>query len=1124
MSVRLLWLLLALLLVGPVRAQLVELDACSGNLERCITPADTLYEMCFSVKASPTCAFKSFEMDWNDGKVEKFTASGPIQIKHTYDLRSFLKNCGSGANKQFRLFIVTDCPGDNKGVILTFKIKPNVDLPPQDACENQTVRLINNTCPQTSDMKWEWDFGDGTKSTSSNPSKAFSNSATAYTVTLSATNTCGTDSKKIIIPVRKMPEAKIKATDYSFLVRDTTITCLPGSGSITMDATTSLDGTSYQWSITPSTYRYIQGTNSSSPVAKIQFLQTGEYTITLIARNSCGVSKPAICPHRVESAPQIQLTKQLDACEPISYQLKTTTPLATFTLNGQPIKPNDVLSLSVSATPYIVRGELNGQCGNRVEADTILVQAPEAVKISLGTQSTAVCVGTPRFALPVNVAGGSWAGSGSALVETQGSTYFFNPRTVGTYDLIYQRGSGACRQTDAVRLEVQGGQVTANNQSVCAQTPFVRLTASQAGGVWRSAAFPSAIRNDTLFLATVTGNSVALTYELAIGSAACPARATATVSIGRPRAAFAVSGTCTGVAPTLQNTSSGATAYQWALNGQVFSTTQLPTLNLSAGQNVLSLTVGTGSCTDTTSRSIKILAPPQPISFSPDKTGGCAPLTVSFSVPGAANPDVQYRWDYGNGTSATTFSPTSQTYRNTNRQAQVVPVLLTARNACGVQSFSTTLTVRPLAKAEIGVDSTTFRCSPARVKFSNRSTGQTPPGIWLWGDGSGPLASPADTLSHLFSTRDSARTFRVQLIVSSECGRDTDAVAIRLYPPTVKPLFELNTSRPCSGELVQFKDATTPKPDRWFWRFGDGKTDTQANPQHAFAEPNKTYTITLIAFTACGYDSLRRTITTVASPTGVIGKVEAFGCVGQTVSFTNRTNPQNRFVWNFGDGSPLDSVMYAPSHPYKTPGNYAATLTIFGDSRSCKTELRQPVEVRAKPVAKFTAEGDVEQCSPATIRLLATGDNLTWQWQLSDGQRLTGQQPTVALTGGRYDVTLKASYNGACPDSVTTQAALRVLDCSLRVPDAFSPGGFNPRWTVFGEGIDRLAVLRVRSRWGEIIFEARDIPAGSLKPTESWDGTFNGVPMPAGAYTYETDVLYKGGTQERKVGSLILMR
>jgi hypothetical protein len=45
-----------------------------------------------------------------------------------------------------------------------------------------------------------------------------------------------------------------------------------------------------------------------------------------------------------------------------------------------------------------------------------------------------------------------------------------------------------------------------------------------------------------------------------------------------------------------------------------------------------------------------------------------------------------------------------------------------------------------------------------------------------------------------------------------------------------------------------------------------------------------------------------------------------------------------------------------------------------------------------------------------------------------------------------------------------------------------------------------------------------------LRPEESWDGTFNGVPMPAGAYTYETNVLYKGGTQEQKVGSLMLMR
>jgi hypothetical protein len=56
------------------------------------------------------------------------------------------------------------------------------------------------------------------------------------------------------------------------------------------------------------------------------------------------------------------------------------------------------------------------------------------------------------------------------------------------------------------------------------------------------------------------------------------------------------------------------------------------------------------------------------------------------------------------------------------------------------------------------------------------------------------------------------------------------------------------------------------------------------------------------------------------------------------------------------------------------------------------------------------------------------------------------------------------------------------------------------------------------------MFEATNIPAGSLKPAESWDGTFKDVPMPAGLYPYEVEVTFRGGGVERKVGSIRLMR
>lgn len=1127
--------LLSSLLLIPFRAsaQLVELDACSGNLERCITKADTLYEMCFKVTPSSVCSFTSFTMTWGDGTRETYNQAGAQQIKHTYDLRSYIKNCANRGVQEYELFIRTSCSGDNKGAVLTFRIKPTVEISAPDACAGQSVFFRNNSCPLTPDTRFSWNFGDGTTSTSTSPSHTFPTTQPAYTVTLSATNTCGTDSKQVSVPIRKTPVASYTTTGYTVSNQDTVV-CLSNGGTLTLDGTVSLDESRYRWTISPSTYKFIGNTNSSSSVVKIQFEQSTEYTITLIALNDCGTSAPLVCKHRVISTPVVTITPQPDVCEATTYTLTNPTPNAVYTLtngpNSQTLTPNQPVAVAVSANPYVVRADLSNQCGaTQTRPDTFYIQAPAAVQIVTPARQSALCVGAARVPLTTNLPGGTWEGTGKALIETQNGSFFFNPKTVGQYQLIYLRGTGTCQRADTIRVSVEGGQVTAQSVSSCDRTGFVKLQGSPVGGTWRSAAFPNAVRQDTLFLAGISASQIDLTYELNFGTAGCPVRATATVTVGRPRAAFTVADACAGTPLTLANQSTGAGSFQWFVNSVATSTEREPRLTPAAGTAQIRLIALSGGCTDTLNRSVTITAPPRSPAVSPSSTTGCSPFNVTFNSTGLGQPGVTYRWDFGDGSTALPAPVNTHTYLNAGRTTRAYTATLTASNSCGTQTATTGLTVRPGAFAEIGVDSTNVRCTPATIRFSNRSVGEGQTSLWNFGDGTSRQTAQ-DTLLHRFSATDSARTFRVSLIVQNTCGRDTDAVSIRVYPNLVRPLFNLTNARPCAGELVQFTDATVPRPTSWVWQFSDGTTQTTPNPQHRFPEANKVYSVTLTAYTPCGYSSLPRSITTTAPPPAAFSVPKPFICNTQAATLTNLSNPANRFRWDFGDGSPIDSVNFSPRHVFRGSATSSlVSLTVIGATAGCSSTTAQSITIRPAPKPDFSVDGGMEVCAPGPVRLAVNDPNATqFRWEISNGQVLTTPKPEIALPPGQYGVTLTVSYDqGVCADSSSQPNAINVLACEAVAPEAFTPNadGVGDTWTLYGDvGATRISRLRIWNRWGEVIFEARDIPLNSSQAGECWDGTNRGVPMPVGHYAYEADVLMQGDKQQKRVGSVALVR
>jgi PKD repeat protein len=130
----------------------------------------------------------------------------------------------------------------------------------------------------------EWDFSDLTNTNSPNPKIEFNDPGT-YSVTLTVTNPYGSDAETktnyIIVSgggSAGKPVAKFMATKTTAYFTDT-VTLVDQSDSVP---------NIWAWTITPTTFTFVDGTSAVSQHPKVQFNATGFYTVTLIATNASG--------------------------------------------------------------------------------------------------------------------------------------------------------------------------------------------------------------------------------------------------------------------------------------------------------------------------------------------------------------------------------------------------------------------------------------------------------------------------------------------------------------------------------------------------------------------------------------------------------------------------------------------------------------------------------------------------------------------------------------------------------------------------------------------------------------------------------------------------------------------
>ena len=134
-------------------------------------------------------------------------------------------------------------------------------------------------------FQWEWSFPGGTPATSTakNPAGILYDAPGSYDVQLTVTNSAGTHSitktAYIVVSDTIKPVPGFSASPVAFCDMSQIVQFTDNSKSCPY---------AWNWSFTPNTIVYENGTDANSQNPQVRFTETGSYTVTLVALNSNG--------------------------------------------------------------------------------------------------------------------------------------------------------------------------------------------------------------------------------------------------------------------------------------------------------------------------------------------------------------------------------------------------------------------------------------------------------------------------------------------------------------------------------------------------------------------------------------------------------------------------------------------------------------------------------------------------------------------------------------------------------------------------------------------------------------------------------------------------------------------
>lgn len=646
------------------------------------------------------------------------------------------------------------------------------------------------------------------------------------------------------------------------------------------------------------------------------------------------------------------------------------------------------------------------------------------------------CANDDAIMLSAATSGGTWEGQG----VTNNSTGRFDPPSAGggNHEIIYTVSNGACTKSDTTYIrvyEVPNVNITpVDTGNICPSTDL-QIDANTVSGngaitshTWTGDTGPLSATNipDPVFNSPTEGdydltytveddNNCVVTEDYSVGVREITANP-------GPVPAEVCAGDTIGLNGNPSGGSGNYTQHEWSGDTGPLdqNNVQNPAfISSTPGTYTLTYTVTDDrGCSDNENMDVTVHPLPTPDAGEDDST-----CTLSYQLNASA-PQDGGEWMLIAGPGTASFTDTSQENTTVNVDQygsyQFAWSDSTSNGCKSRDSVNIRFFEQPLANA--GPDKDTCSLSTILDATQGNTTG-----YWLLSSGPGN-AGFQDSLNATTEVNvDTAGQYTFTWTTENGPCTSTDQVQIT-FNASPESDFTAPVMAGCNPLEVNFSNQTG-NASSYEWDFDNDSTSTAENPDHTFYNETQTqndFEVQLTAVTSEGCrDSVSKTISVYPVPEAGFQSDATPACSPLDVNFTNNSSLADSSIWNYGDGSPHDTV-FNTTHTFVNDTtfirNYNVTLAVK-TTHGCVDSANEFVTVYPLPDNEISIDPD-SSCHPAQVQLSSDGGNASYRWEYGDGVVETTTSNSVTHTYNNfgdsdtnYTVTLITTSSFECKDT-----------------------------------------------------------------------------------------------------------